>query len=424
MRLALLLVPLALGAEVRTMTLRQVVDLALNQSPEVFFARYDEMKAQHALRQAQDPFYPKVIAGSGLAYTSGFPLSIEGSAPSIIRADAIQAIYNRPQRYRVAQQREYVRGAAIDSQARREEVVYRAATLFLDAGRAGRNARTAAEQIRSLEAALAVVRARVEEGREIPLEGRRAEVALQRARYRSQLLDAEQTAAEHQLAMVLGLESSVRVRPAEEDRIAAALPESEEAAVTTALESSTELRKLQSNLQAKALEIKANRAAKLPQIDLVAQYGLFGRYNNYEDYFRTFTRHNGQLGVSFQIPILAGTAAAAQADQAEAESARLRMEINNTRTRLGVEARRAWQEVATAQSGRELARADLDLARDEVAVLLARYEEGRVTLKQLEEARFLEQEKWIAFHNAGFVLERARLNVLRQSGTLLAALRP
>ncbi|MCU0247510.1 MAG: TolC family protein [Bryobacter sp.] len=419
MRLALLLVPLALGAEVRTMTLRQV-----NQSPEVFFARYDEMKAQHALRQAQDPFYPKVIAGSGLAYTSGFPLSIEGSAPSIIRADAIQAIYNRPQRYRVAQQREYVRGAAIDSQARREEVVYRAATLFLDAGRAGRNARTAAEQIRSLEAALAVVRARVEEGREIPLEGRRAEVALQRARYRSQLLDAEQTAAEHQLAMVLGLESSVRVRPAEEDRIAAALPESEEAAVTTALESSTELRKLQSNLQAKALEIKANRAAKLPQIDLVAQYGLFGRYNNYEDYFRTFTRHNGQLGVSFQIPILAGTAAAAQADQAEAESARLRMEINNTRTRLGVEARRAWQEVATAQSGRELARADLDLARDEVAVLLARYEEGRVTLKQLEEARFLEQEKWIAFHNAGFVLERARLNVLRQSGNLLAALRP
>jgi outer membrane protein TolC len=424
MRLALLLVPLALGAEVRTMTLRQVVDLALNQSPEVFFARYDEMKAQHALRQAQDPFYPKVIAGSGLAYTSGFPLSIEGSAPSIIRADAIQAIYNRPQRYRVAQQREYVRGAAIDSQARREEVVYRAATLFLDAGRAGRNARTAAEQIRSLEAALAVVRARVEEGREIPLEGRRAEVALQRARYRSQLLDAEQTAAEHQLAMVLGLESSVRVRPAEEDRIAAALPESEEAAVSTALESSTELRKLQSNLQAKALEIKANRAAKLPQIDLVAQYGLFGRYNNYEDYFRTFTRHNGQLGVSFQIPILAGTAAAAQADQAEAESARLRMEINNTRTRLGVEARRAWQEVATAQAGRELARADLDLARDEVAVLLARYEEGRVTLKQLEEARFLEQEKWIAFHNAGFVLERARLNVLRQSGTLLAALRP
>jgi hypothetical protein len=100
------------------------------------------------------------------------------------------------------------------------------------------------------------------------------------------------------------------------------------------------------------------------------------------------------------------------------------MEINHTRSRLGVEARRAWQEVATAQSGRELARADLDLARDEVAVLLARYEEGRVTLKQLEEARFLEQEKWIAFHNAGFVLERARLNVLRQSGNLLAALRP
>jgi hypothetical protein len=34
-----------------------------------------------------------------------------------------------------------------------------------------------------------------------------------------------------------------------------------------------------------------------------------------------------------------------------------------------------------------------------------------------------EQEKWIAFYDAQHALEKARLNLLRQTGTLVAALR-
>jgi outer membrane protein len=49
--------------------------------------------------------------------------------------------------------------------------------------------------------------------------------------------------------------------------------------------------------------------------------------------------------------------------------------------------------------------------------------EGRAALRQVEEARFNENEKWIAFYDAQFNLERARLNVLRETGELTAALR-
>jgi hypothetical protein len=41
----------------------------------------------------------------------------------------------------------------------------------------------------------------------------------------------------------------------------------------------------------------------------------------------------------------------------------------------------------------------------------------------VEETRAAENEKWLAYYNAQHLAEMARLNVLRQSGTLLAVLR-
>jgi hypothetical protein len=40
----------------------------------------------------------------------------------------------------------------------------------------------------------------------------------------------------------------------------------------------------------------------------------------------------------------------------------------------------------------------------------------------VEEARFIEDEKWIAFYDAQFASERARWSVLRETGDLRAAL--
>src|SRR5437764_15261819 len=89
----------ALHAEVYKLTLKQAVDRALAQNPDIALARLDEHKAQHAVRIANDPFAPKVGLGSGLAYSSGFPLSIEGSAPAALQARATQFLFNRPQTY-------------------------------------------------------------------------------------------------------------------------------------------------------------------------------------------------------------------------------------------------------------------------------------------------------------------------------------
>ena len=194
-------------------------------------------------------------------------------------------------------------------------------------------------------------------------------------------------------------------------------------AVESALESSREIRRIESSILAKGFEVKSNQARKLPQIDLVAQYALLAKFNNYEDYFRSFQRHNGQLGMSIQVPVYTGSAAKAMAAQGGIEIQRLRVEAVNTRNRITLETRKAHQDVSRAQRAAEVAGLDLAVAREQINMLLAQMQEGRVTLRQVEEARLLEAEKWLALYDTRYNLERAKLSLLKHTGALLAALK-
>jgi outer membrane protein TolC len=123
------------------------------------------------------------------------------------------------------------------------------------------------------------------------------------------------------------------------------------------------------------------------------------------------------------VPVFSGPGVAAASAQAEAEAAQLRIQFRSARRRIESDTRKACEDLRQAQAARNVARLDLDLAREQVSVLLAQMQEGRATLRQVEEARAAETDKWIAFYDAGANLEKARFNVLRQTGGLLAALR-
>ena len=111
------------------------------------------------------------------------------------------------------------------------------------------------------------------------------------------------------------------------------VPVSEEASIEKALEGSNELKRLQSDIQAKTLEIKSYRAERLPKVNLVAQYSLFAKYN-YVDYFTKFQRNNAQVGASIEIPLLVGRAGSAESAQSEADIAKLRIELDPRCTRI------------------------------------------------------------------------------------------
>ncbi len=273
-------------AEVRTLTLRQALELAQKQSPDVMVARLDEQKAQAAIRIAHDPFTPKVFGGSGAAKTWGYPSAINGQPPSIFEAQTVMSIFNRPQSLEVARTRENARGAGIDSQSKTDDVLYRVASLYVDAAQAARTAEFAAKEVEAMTSADQAVQARVSQGYELPIEGKRADLNQARARQRAHGAASDQDYTEAALATVLGFSDMDRVRAAPEsptggDQPAAleqSLPENEDAAVESALQNSRELRLLQSQMQAANFAVQEQKAQRLPQVDLVAQYALFAKY--------------------------------------------------------------------------------------------------------------------------------------------------
>ena len=200
------------------------------------------------------------------------------------------------------------------------------------------------------------------------------------------------------------------------------LPESEERAVQSALESNKELRKLQSQIAAKGLEMRGEKAARWPRADLVAQYALFAKFNNYQDYFRTFQRNNGQIGVSFQLPVFSGPGIKAQMSQTETDITHLRVQLNSARNQISADLQQSYRDVKKAELAAEVARLDLEVAREQLSVNLAQMQEGRLTLRQVEEARVAENDKWIAFYDAQYAVEKARWSVLRLTGDLLPAI--
>jgi outer membrane protein len=409
-------------AEVHPLTLREAVDLALKENPDLVLSRLDQQKAQAAIRVAKDPFVPKLYAGSGLAKVWGYPTSIEGAAPSIIQTRTDMTLYNRPKTYELARVRETARGAEIDTQTKSDQIAYQTATLFLDAQQMDRSKQSLQLEVESLQRVSGAVGVQVEEGRQLPIETKRVAVDLARAKQRLLGLNDDLDYTEASLAVVLGFPAADRVQPTEEERAAFEVPESEQAAVEQALENNKDIRKLESQLQAKGFEVKEDQAARLPVVDLVAQYALFAK-TNYENFFTRFQRNNGELGVSIQIPLLPGSAFKGLASQAQTDILELRTQMNQVRNRIQLDTQKSYQEMQKAVSAQEVARLDLDYTRDQVSVLLAQLGEGRATQQQVDNAHLTEQEKWIAFYDTQHAVENAQLDLLRQTGTLMAALR-
>src|SRR5690349_13080762 len=63
---ASLLHPLMLRAETITLTMKQAVNRALQESPDIALARIDEQKATMNVSVVKDPFSPKIGVGSGI----------------------------------------------------------------------------------------------------------------------------------------------------------------------------------------------------------------------------------------------------------------------------------------------------------------------------------------------------------------------
>src|ERR1700739_5110382 len=104
--LAVVLLPASLLAE--PVPLKRVVELALAHATGAAIAAADEQRAAAAYRELHSNYVPQLSTGAGLGYSYGFPLGLEGSAPSLFNLNAQSALLNPALR-------DFVHAAKIDS---------------------------------------------------------------------------------------------------------------------------------------------------------------------------------------------------------------------------------------------------------------------------------------------------------------------
>jgi outer membrane protein TolC len=402
-----------------SLSLRECVQMAMRQNADVVLARLEQQEAQTRVQRVGDPLSLKLGVGSGLAYTSGFPMNVGGSGPSIINAQASLTLYDRPLRYRVAEAKERAKGSALSEQEKQSAVALEVARLYLDAEALMLAKRSLQAEIDALERVLAIRRSQQEEGRVLPLEEKRAQVQLAGARYRLRETESSLSGAQARLGFLLGKDGEVKVSGAGE-RARPPLPGSEDAAAREAVGASMAAKRLRVELAANQFRNKAAQSTRWPVIRLVSQYSMFSRFNNYDDFYNRFERHNGQVGASFELPLFSGGAAKAEKAEADVEGERLRLNLQTAERKAAVEAAEALRTARDAEAYQELMGMELEVARENVSVLLARVNAGRARLEELEQARSEENRKWVEYYRSRARAEEAAYDLLHKTGGLVA----
>lgn len=406
----------ALAQEAEKLTLRQAVALALQNSPDLALARVQQTVAEKAAGLERSSFLPSFYTGSGAAYTNGFPQTPGGAPPTPFNVSYVQTIFNPPLRgeVRAAEQRVEIKRVEVDRT--RDAVILRTVSAYLELAKVRHSLELRRRQRQSAQKILDITGERASEGLDLPIEVTRARLSAARIEQRIAQLEGREEVLEEQLRSLTGVSRGQRLEVEAEE-----LPPGPEQPmrelIETAMARNPELKQAEYERRAREFRLKGERGGYWPSIDLVGEYAVFSRVNNFDEFFRTFQRHNLNLGVEIRIPIFSSrTAAAVSLARSELNAAEI--EVRRKRSDLEIEVRRQARRTRELDAAREVARLELQLAQENLAVLQARFQEGRTSLRDLEKARLEESDKWMAFLDADYERQQAQLELLQTTGQL------
>jgi len=180
LRWNIILVLLASCAFAEPLPFRQAVELAAKRS--AVLSATDQVRAHQAYLEAARMYIPQVIVGSGLAKSWGFPLSIEGSAPTAISVNTMGYLINPAQRDFVRAARTEWDATAFSSDDKRQQAILETAVTYTQLDRLVTALHLLRQQEQEAVRAEQIASERVQAGVEPQLELTRAKLASARVR--------------------------------------------------------------------------------------------------------------------------------------------------------------------------------------------------------------------------------------------------
>jgi outer membrane protein len=409
-------------SETRVLTVQEAVQMALAYSPEVLIAKAQAVRSAEAVRETRSLNLPQVVTGTGLAYNNGYPLSIEGAAPSIIQIGATQSIFSKKNSNLIREAEEYQKAGRMGAESARNDLAAKTAMVYYELHQSRQVIAVASAGLEVTLGHRNLVEELFAAGKVRPVDVTQAKKAVNSAR--QQLLIAQEQAkvSESELRELTGLPLSVAIQTSEPIIDSPEFELTEELLYQKALENTPEILRAEANAKAKEFHIEAEKGESLPRMEVVGQYALFSRANNYDDYFSRFTRNNFLVGFSLQVPIFNGYRTRARVAQSRQELSEEQYKLQRIKSDLKMNIQRGQSALRIARGACDLARSDLLAAREMIQVNEALQEGGRISGKEMEDFRSQLQQKELALFEADRILFQRKLEMLRAIGSLISAI--
>ena len=413
--------PLEAGAQATSpapvaLTLKHTIELALQNSKEIQVAKIQASVADRAAQITKAQFMPNLYAGSGAGYTSGIPETPGGRAPSVFNVTYTEQVFNEPLRGQSKEQQELAKAQKITLEEARNSVISRTAMAYLEIAKVRHSLELLRAEQDSAEKILQVTQERESQGFELQVEVTKAQLIKARVVQRILQLEEREDELEVFLRYQLGMSETQAIEVTPED-----LPgEAEQAGdnlIAAALTNNTGLRLAESDVRAKEFRLKGEKRGYFPTLELVSIYSVLAKFNNYSEFFNHFQRNNYNAGIDMHVPIFSAQVRA-NIGLAQVNLDAAKASLSSKRTELTADVRQKTRRVRETDAAKEVARLELQLAQQNVAVLQAQFGEGRLSLPDMEKARLDENDKWMAYLDANFQKQQAQLDLLKTAGQL------
>jgi outer membrane protein TolC len=404
------------------LTLKRAIDLALQNSKDIQLAKINVRVADQAARLTKAEFLPNLYAGSGAGYTYGLPETPGGRPPAIFSLTYTQEVFNGPLRGLAREQAEEAKSQHLVLDDTRNLVVARVASAYLELVKIHHSLDLLRKEKESADKIVEVTEERQGEGFELPTEVTKAQLTRAQVVQRILQLEGRQDELEVYLRNQLGLAPDPPIEVTPED-----LPGSAEEAganlVAVASKTSPSLAFAESDVKAKEFRLEGEKKGKWPTLQLVSIYSVLEKYNfrNYTNIYNNFTYNNLNAGININVPIFSSkTRANIALAQANLDAAKLN--LSSKKVQVSADLRQRSRRVQESEAAKEVARLELQLAQQNLAVMQSQFAEGKANLREVERLRLDESEKWMAYLDANFQRQQAQLELLRVAGQLEKAL--
>jgi outer membrane protein TolC len=413
--LVFLVFPASLLAE--PVPLKRVVELALTHGTGPAIAAADELHAAAAYRELRNEYIPQVVAGAGLGYSYGFPLSLEGSAPSLFNLNAQSVLFSPGLRGFLKSARLESSAAGFKSRDQRNQIIQDTVLSYAELQKwEQRLSRLRGTETEAEKTQAAVVQ-RVKEGVDSEIEGTKARLSVARLRLRIAEAQGAADVLRERLAKLTGLAAAgIQTDP---DSMPAMPAESSPDASTPdkLAESNPNVQAAVDHARAQYFRAQAEHRAWWPSVDFAAQYALLSTYNNYDQYYKSFQQSNATVGLSIRFPIF-NASQRARADGADSDALKATRQAEAARNLASEDTLRLQRSVAQMQAAREVAQLEYEIAQKSLPAVQTRIDAGTATLHDLDDASSQASERFISLQDVTFELQRAQLELLRSTGDL------